>query len=73
MGILAKHGAHSHGIRFLDDFKWEDNNEAVRLRLPEWIRDAHQHYVSFYGYKAGSVIFDKSVGYFASICFCSRN
>lgn len=68
--IIAKEA--SEGLvqfKLLQDVKFDDNNESVEIKFPDWFYIANKHFIDLYGQKAGSIIFAKAMERFTSPLF----
>ncbi len=56
-------------FKLLQDVKFNDENDSVEVRFPDWFGIANQHFIDLYGLEAGSIIFMKAMKRFMNPLF----
>jgi hypothetical protein len=56
-------------FKFIEDVKFYDGEERISVKLPNWMMEAHEHYIDLYGQEAGSVVFNKVIKRFTEPMF----
>ena len=70
LSIIAKDASGgSAQFKLIEDVQFDDDNEGVKIKFPDWYKISLDHFIDLYGNEYGSIIFIKAIKHFLKPMF----